>query len=553
MVCLDMDRSFTCDPGEPSTISSNDGRHQLNVSHISAGVLSASQVLTYVPKTAFDSDDAGKSLEEAGRLPFYMAAPVTMHNVGANGTVSTGAITPFSTLVATQVLYKGMTLSLAQQRVRSILDLPSTQDLTADFMRDDAFNMHVKAKILTVMMSEAQAGAVREIAGLDELSALRIAFEYTLSSAGDFQRALLASGVTPDTALAKAQAEMATAMVNYRDLHHVITQQTSTTPLSGSALAQTLERGIYQVGFCATPSWALFESLRYAENCEGEDAAVHSFSAKQPPEATMVWQGDIQKWVQGSTTNPGLKVFMNGLWQDVDANCPLRSRVQIDEDAAVVSCNGIEVRNTFRVMDIASRTWGDMQSLEYGQDAVSNTPSPAQTYAQGKAFLRYELALSDGFFLSETVASQRSDNRQTLGKIEEGTGFQAFFDSHRTEQTGVVFGVDDSGEDLFLSFPDVSGSDDTATATWSNKNIAAHVPMVRRRKDGQDFWVLFVGDSSSDQGLQGRLALIPYDGNMWFGLATLAYDKLARPTLWYDKSGFEQNLNWFKYSSLPTF
>ena len=67
-------------------------------------------MLTYVPKTAFDSDDAGKSLEEAGRLPFYMAAPVTMHNVGANGTVSTGAITPFSTLVAAQVLYKGMTL-----------------------------------------------------------------------------------------------------------------------------------------------------------------------------------------------------------------------------------------------------------------------------------------------------------------------------------------------------------------------------------------------------------------------------------------------------------
>ena len=110
MVCLDMDRSFTCDPGEPSTISSNDGRHQLNISQISAGMFSASQMLTYVPGTALDSDDAGKSLEESGRLPFYMAAPVTMHNVGANGTVSTGAITPFSTLVAAQVLYKGMTL-----------------------------------------------------------------------------------------------------------------------------------------------------------------------------------------------------------------------------------------------------------------------------------------------------------------------------------------------------------------------------------------------------------------------------------------------------------
>lgn len=148
-VCLDLNANQACDAGEPSDTSKAGGGFSLDVSGITAAQLATAHLLTTVPTTAKDADDAGKTLAEAGKLGFSLMAPATAFSSADGKTLSAAVISPLTTLVSHDMIAgNNKPLAAAQAAVVMRMSLPVGTNVNQDFVVSNNSNLQNQARVI---------------------------------------------------------------------------------------------------------------------------------------------------------------------------------------------------------------------------------------------------------------------------------------------------------------------------------------------------------------------------------------------------------------------
>lgn len=143
-VCLDSNSNGVCDPGEPSAKTGRNGQFKLAVGAASTAGLN---LVVDIPKTAKDSDDNGKTLQEAGKSGYTMANTADQPSV----------ITPLTTLVVGKVQTDALTVTAAKAQVLKELRLPSDTNLQDDHIKNPNTMVHNMARETAARLQKAHA------------------------------------------------------------------------------------------------------------------------------------------------------------------------------------------------------------------------------------------------------------------------------------------------------------------------------------------------------------------------------------------------------------
>lgn len=132
IICLDVNSNGQCDSDEPRATTGTGGSYTLTYS----GDLSGMHVIAEVPSTAYDEDDGGKTLAEAGKEAFSLFAPAE----------SASAVTPLTTLVSVEMLSNpGTTAADAEAVVKASNNIQGGM-LGLDYVNQKDSNSHELAK-----------------------------------------------------------------------------------------------------------------------------------------------------------------------------------------------------------------------------------------------------------------------------------------------------------------------------------------------------------------------------------------------------------------------
>ncbi len=147
VVFLDLNNNLSLDDGEPfSDPTGKDGVFKLSTAGIPSTQLATATLVTHVPDSAFDEDDAGISLLEAGRHGFTLMSPLS------TGSVSP-ALSPLSSLVAYEVIFNGKSLAEAKSAVQQATGLDSKDPLSNYIAEKDAA-LQAKARAIAIAKGE---------------------------------------------------------------------------------------------------------------------------------------------------------------------------------------------------------------------------------------------------------------------------------------------------------------------------------------------------------------------------------------------------------------
>lgn len=159
-VCLDIDRDLRCnaDPAvkEPETTTDKNGAYTLTYS----GNVDGFVVIAVIDENAKDIDDGGKTIGQAGKSPFNLAAPVVKSGVSTGGAGTDAVVvTPLTTLVTHEALSDPATqisstsIAEAQTSVKTKLGL-KTNVIGVDYVNASNTDMHNIAKVVSVALGE---------------------------------------------------------------------------------------------------------------------------------------------------------------------------------------------------------------------------------------------------------------------------------------------------------------------------------------------------------------------------------------------------------------
>ena len=141
-ICLDINSNGSCDSNEPSAITGAGGAYTLSY----AGDLAGMHVIAEVPSTAYDEDDNGKTLAEAGKEAFSLFAPAE----------SAAAVTPLTTLVSVEMITSpGSSMADAQSAVKANNNI-QVDLLGNDYVSKQDTNTHTLAKKIVDAVVAAQ-------------------------------------------------------------------------------------------------------------------------------------------------------------------------------------------------------------------------------------------------------------------------------------------------------------------------------------------------------------------------------------------------------------
>lgn len=178
-VCLDLNANQACDAGEPSDTSKAGGGFSLDVSGITAAQLATAHLLTTVPTTAKDADDAGKTLAEAGKLGFSLMAPATAFSSADGKTLSAAVISPLTTLVSHDMIAgNNKPLAAAQAAVVMRMSLPVGTNVNQDFVVSNNSNLQNQARVIAVAIASVSNTVKTTVAGTTDRVALLAALTY---------------------------------------------------------------------------------------------------------------------------------------------------------------------------------------------------------------------------------------------------------------------------------------------------------------------------------------------------------------------------------------
>ena len=207
-VCLDLNANQACDAGEPFDISKAGGGFSLDVSGITAAQLATAHLLTTVPTTAKDADDAGKTLAEAGKRGFSLMAPATAFSSADGKTLSAAVISPLTTLVSHDMIAgNNKPLAAAQAAVVMRMGLPVGTNVNQDFVVSNNSNLQNQARVIAAAIGSVSNTVKTTVTGTTDRDALLAALTYLQQNIAALVLAAPAtSGQTPtqlvNTALA---------------------------------------------------------------------------------------------------------------------------------------------------------------------------------------------------------------------------------------------------------------------------------------------------------------------------------------------------------------
>jgi hypothetical protein len=144
-VCLDSNGDGVCGADEPSAVTDANGAFSLSV----AGSTDGKYIVVSVPATAKDSDDGGKTLQEAGKSAYVMATPAATPQV----------VSPLTTLLVGKIKADGLSLAEARSRVLDELGLPAGTDLHRDHVEAEDLQVHAMARQVAARLQEAKREA----------------------------------------------------------------------------------------------------------------------------------------------------------------------------------------------------------------------------------------------------------------------------------------------------------------------------------------------------------------------------------------------------------
>jgi len=242
-VCLDLNANQGCDAGEPSDTSKADGGFSLDVSSITAAQLATAHLLTTVPTTAKDADDAGKTLAEAGKRGFSLMAPATAFSSADGKTLSAAVISPLTTLVSHDMIAgNNKPLAAAQAAVVMRLGLSAGTNLNQDFVASNNSVLQKQAQIIAAAIASVSHTVKIAVTGTADRDALLAALTYLQQNIAALVQSLPASTTQTTTQLVNAALATPALQPVPADLVSAAQQITASTAVD---IATLLADGIY--------------------------------------------------------------------------------------------------------------------------------------------------------------------------------------------------------------------------------------------------------------------------------------------------------------------
>ncbi len=349
-MCLDVNGDLACDSGEPSATTGKDGSYKLDTSALTTAQIRAAHLLTVVPTTAKDADDAGKTLAEAGKSGFSLLAPAAAY-VTADGSAVTGAvISPLTTLVAHDIITSQTPLATAQANVRARLGLESGVDLTQDFVAKKDTALSEKAQMLTVALGSVKAEMLK-VEGTTDKEALLAAVLYLQTTFTQLKAAFddskQADSKATQVALVKKALEAETAKRDSAKLLAEVKKITSSTASSALAL---IEQGFYSAD-------------QVLKTCAANDSyCIPSYWKVQGSAGKITLDTTYQlisgAWQQKTSSDSNLALTSKG-WVKENDCAPGQSATYSADSSGVTTvtfCAGNTERITARTVDAAGKT-----------------------------------------------------------------------------------------------------------------------------------------------------------------------------------------------------
>jgi subtilisin family serine protease len=154
-VFLDLNGNHAYDSGEPiSQPTDAAGVFTVVADRLTAAQAATAMLITVVPDTARDADDAGLDLRAAGRRGFTLMTPVSAYiQVAQDGknTATAPLLSPLTTLVAGEMIMNGRSLADAKSAVQQQLGL-SNKDPMANFVATQDRAVGNMARMLAITL-----------------------------------------------------------------------------------------------------------------------------------------------------------------------------------------------------------------------------------------------------------------------------------------------------------------------------------------------------------------------------------------------------------------
>ncbi|MGQ0708325.1 MAG: hypothetical protein ACT4NV_01095 [Rhodoferax sp.] len=300
-VCLDLNNNLACDTGEPSDTTKAKGAYALDIAGLSAAQLRNAHLFVSVPSTAMDEDDAGKTLEQAGKAAFNLLAPANTYVTADGQAKATGAaiISPLTTLVSNEILSGTSThAEAADATVKSRLGLQTADSLQANYVggTDAASqNLQARARLIAAALGEIKKKIGADVPAASEREKLLGALGHLQTQKGkdliNFGMLGLAGGNAPTKAIQDLLATLALAPDSAALVSSANTTLSTSPVLDSSAteFAKTAQEGFYRV-YCA----------QVMESQGNVCAKWHLYGVKASTPGS--WQSAKYYYVPGSST-----------------------------------------------------------------------------------------------------------------------------------------------------------------------------------------------------------------------------------------------------------
>jgi hypothetical protein len=155
IVCLDLNGNLACDQkSEPWALTLKDGSYSIPYNGSVDGLV----VIAFVGDDAKDADDGGKTIKEANKAPFNLAAPIVKSGVSSADPGANLMVTPLTTLVTHEALadpaikLNAAAVADAQAVVKTKLGL-KTDVLGVDYVNSSK-DLHDLAKVVSIALGE---------------------------------------------------------------------------------------------------------------------------------------------------------------------------------------------------------------------------------------------------------------------------------------------------------------------------------------------------------------------------------------------------------------
>jgi len=513
-VCLDLNDNQACDANEPSATSKAGGSYSLDISGVDAEKLQAAHLLTFVPDSAKDADDGGKTLKEAGKQAFVLMAPVAAF-VNSDGRLKSAVISPLTTLVSHEMITGSNTLETSEKYVRTRLNLDESTDLRQDFVSKKDGQLSEKAQMLAVAMGEVKAAVLADNSKPSERDAFLAALTYLQTQAGDLQKAY-------DDAKRADSSTQAVDLVKkvWKDglakpaiLLGEAKKVTTSTP--EASLVAVLEQGIYTTDL-SRPANDPSSYYSYLKGSDGKISLNRSYNLNE------------KTWQLESNDSNGSWILVNGKGWVPEGYCSAGRFITYASDisggATFTSCNGITEKVTARTVDASGKTL-EALGLEASEDYKGvSMPSGSVLY-----WLLVGRTADDYQISTGSKVSNPQNNNTDISSVDAFITIYSTKNNLKNYKNGLIFSFDEGGTS--------SGGKVTLWGNFSYVNYSyskiGSADYERRTVDGQEVLII---KTAAPYGLSGdRIMFAVKDGALYSGYFTPASAKKS-PLPFFNKT-----------------